>query len=316
MIPFRLSLIICAITLTHWCTCSQYAQAGELVSHTIVSERLAGNLVGESTTKQFEVLLPDGYAEGTQDYPVVYWFPGANRPSRFDLDIDLLDEEFNSGRSVPSIVVFMPIRSSFSSSIYWSSEVFGDWEGFLTDEVIPFVDQNYRTTERRGASGFSLGGFTATTLPILTPGTFQAVGGNDPSIPLVSALPRAREEFPPDYVPGSAPPLTFEEWFARFPDSIDEFTRETPVVHSGYAQIAARIAPDPEHPLGGQIPITREPGLDTRCAANVARLRLARSELGRASSRCAGATRIHHPDYSRATSGYEFGLDSRDGARF
>ena len=255
MHALRFPQIVCTISLALMSTCSF---AGELVLHTIDSERLAGNLVGEPTAKEIQVFLPDGYDQSNEDYPVMYWFPGARQAPRTGIDIELIDAEFNSGRSVPSIVVFMPGRSSFASSVYMSSEVFGDWEGFLTEEVVPFVDQTYRTTGRRGIAGFSLGGLTATMMPILSPGTFSAVGANDPSIPLISALPRSIDEFPPGYVPGSnGPPLTLEEWFALFPDTI-EGLQSTPVVHSGYAQVAARIAPDPDHPLRGLLPFSEE----------------------------------------------------------
>ena len=151
------------------------ARSAGLISHTIDSQRLAGNLVGESPIKELLVHLPPGYQESQESYPVVYWFAGAGHRPTLGIDVDALDQEYISGRSAPVITVLMPGLTSFGSSAYLSSAAFGDWEGFLTSEVIPFIDGTYRTSpvpEHRGAMGFSLGGFTAEMLPLLAPNTF------------------------------------------------------------------------------------------------------------------------------------------------
>ena len=99
-------------------TATRLAFGGELVIRQIESERLAGNLIGEPTTQEIQVYLPDGYDEGDQEYPVVYWFAGGGQRQRAGINIDLIDREFASGRSVTSIVVFMPGRTEFATTIY------------------------------------------------------------------------------------------------------------------------------------------------------------------------------------------------------
>lgn len=239
-------------------TATRLAFGGELVIRQIESERLAGNLIGEPTTQEIQVYLPDGYDEGDQEYPVVYWFAGGGQRQRAGINIDLIDREFASGRSVPSIVVFMPGRTEFATTIYMSSEGFGDWEGFAADEVIPYVDANFRTTGNasgRGAMGFSLGGLAALTLPLAKPGTFTAIGANDPSIPFISGAVRGGDELPEGVENDGEGDL--EEFFDAFPEDFAGY-RDSPIVISTYGQIANALSPNPENPLLGELPFDVE----------------------------------------------------------
>ena len=236
-----------------------YSIAGDWVDHTIRSTHLAGNLVGETPVKDFVVYLPDAYTESQAELPVIYWFPGINQVNTWMIDRDQVEEEFRSGRADPAILVFMPVRTSFASTTYLSSEAFGDWEAFLSDEVIPLVDSKYRTKgtpDQRGIMGFSLGGFASLTLPLLMPDTFGAVGANDPALGLISGLVRTVDELPPD-LPRPDTDVDLGEFFDSFPESIDGF-KDAPDLTSLYGQIAARFAPNPDHPLQGELPFDRD----------------------------------------------------------
>lgn len=231
---------------------------GELITHSIESQLLAGNLIGESYTKQVLVHLPDGYQQSQENYPVVYWFPGANQTQTFGIEVDSIDQEFATGRSSPAIVVFMPVQSTFGSALYMSSKAFGDWEGFLTSEVIPLIDGTYRTQStpaKRGAMGFSLGGLTALMLPVLSPHSFGAVGGNDPSTPFISGTVRDIDETPEGVV--SDDEFDLEEFFTGFPDTLAGYA-DSSIVHSVYGQISARVSPNPASPLLGDLPFDRQ----------------------------------------------------------
>ena len=105
--------------------------------------------------------------------------------------------------------------------------------------------------------GFSLGGFTALTLPLLAPNTFSAVGANDPSTPFISAIVRDPDEIPEGVPLDDESNFTLEEFFAEFPDSLDGY-RETSVVHSVYGQIAASLGPNPDNPLHGDLPFNEQ----------------------------------------------------------
>jgi pimeloyl-ACP methyl ester carboxylesterase len=65
-----------------------------------------------------------------------------------------------------------------------NSSVFGAWEDFLTQELVPFIDTEYRTipTPRgRAIMGHSSGGYGAIMAATLHPGIWGAVGLNDPA---------------------------------------------------------------------------------------------------------------------------------------
>ncbi len=235
--------------------CHAATWGGELVKHTIESERLAGNLIGEDVNQEIQVYLPGGYHQSEQEYPVVYWFAGGGQAQTAGIDESRIDLEFASGRSREAIVVFMPGKTNFGTTIYQSSTGFGDWEGFLIDEVIPFVDESYRTQasgSKRGAMGFSLGGLAALTLPLDAPGTFGAVGANDPSIPFISGLVRSEEQLP-DGVEVDEDAITLEEFFDMFPEEFSGY-KTTGVVMGTYGQLSNALSPNPEHPLLGEIP--------------------------------------------------------------
>ena len=55
------------------------------------------------------------------------------------------------------------------------TEVTGNWDDFISKEVVSFVDENYRTLnkrESRAIAGHSMGGFGALNLSMLHPEIF------------------------------------------------------------------------------------------------------------------------------------------------
>ncbi len=240
-----------------------HLSAGELVTHAIESERLAGNPVGAATSKKLSVYLPDGYAESQQDYSVVYWFSGYGQARISGIDFTRLEDEFQSGRAAESIIVFMPSNELFGSSTYISSSAFGDWEGFLIDEVIPSIDATYRTKatqDSRGIMGFSLGGLTSMLMPILQPGNFGAVGANDPSTTAISGFILGVDEIPEDVPVDERTPEEREQmaadFFNSFPDTLAGYNSETPIVTVLVSQLAARLTPNAEVPYQDDLPFT------------------------------------------------------------
>lgn len=75
-------------------------------------------------------------------------------------------------------------RPSLSGSLYVKSDKAGDFPRYILDEIIPFVDENYRTIPRRDARavvGGSLGGYGALNLSILDPSKFKVVAASCPT---------------------------------------------------------------------------------------------------------------------------------------
>jgi S-formylglutathione hydrolase FrmB len=62
----------------------------------------------------------------------------------------------------PALVVFVDCWTSVGGSQFLDSPALGDYHTYLCDEVVPWVDQHYRTLatrEHRGIAGKSSGGY-------------------------------------------------------------------------------------------------------------------------------------------------------------
>ena len=173
--------IMLAILLTICLSSASVIYGSELITHEIDSREIAGNLVGISSLLTFQVYLPDEYYDKEYErYPVLYYIPGW-LGMRWENYRNPLDDAIKSGTIPSTIAVFIDVRGQW----FLNSPAFGNWENFITQEVIPFVDKNYRTIAdplARGLMGASSGGYTALMLPVRNPGVWSSIGMNDPSL--------------------------------------------------------------------------------------------------------------------------------------
>ena len=122
--------------------------------------------------------LPPGYdTASTTRYPVVYWLHGLGGSQRSGAAfVRHLDAAIRSGRSPAMIAVLVNgLRDS-----RWVDSHDGQRpvETVFIRELIPHVDQAYRTTAARGSrmiEGFSMGGFGAARIGFKYPDLFSAV---------------------------------------------------------------------------------------------------------------------------------------------
>lgn len=107
------------------------------------------------------VLLPDGYHSSGKHYPVLYLLHGgASDFTEFHVHHDIIG--LTAGRE---LIVVMPDASTgwYSNPV---SSLTGprNWENFHINQLIPWVEANYRTFpefDGRAVAGFSMGGFGA-----------------------------------------------------------------------------------------------------------------------------------------------------------
>jgi len=173
--------------------------AGEyLITASIESKCLEGNLIGASVKRNIYICLPPSYYDGKKSYPVVYYLHGHGEPagsyvqsSKFELD-----RAFKAGAKE-----FIFVGFSGGTSFYVNSPVTGNWEDYFLSEVIPYVDGNFRTipeAQSRGICGFSMGGFGAINLALLHPDVFCAVYSMSPGLLKNDALPGAMKTWKND----------------------------------------------------------------------------------------------------------------------
>lgn len=150
---------------------------------TIASPTLAGNPLGDPSERRVPVYLPDGYAESRQRYPVVYFLAGFANGGTLLLNDSIwgetlpqrLDRLIGSGTVRPMIVVMPDCMTRLGGSQYINSGATGRYEDHLIDELVPRIDQRYRTRPERthrAVMGKSSGGYGATVLAMRHPDVF------------------------------------------------------------------------------------------------------------------------------------------------
>ena len=144
----------------------------------ITSQALAGNLLGDPTTREFYVLLPSSYATSDKRYPVVYvlhWYTG-HANTLLGAFKTAYQIALSAGGLQEMIFVFPDAHNKFSGSFFLSSPTIGDYETYLTQELVDLIDATYRTIPdrtSRGISGCSMGGDGAIHLALKYPGVFS-----------------------------------------------------------------------------------------------------------------------------------------------
>jgi S-formylglutathione hydrolase FrmB len=159
---------------------------GAIVEEVIDSRALAGNLLGDSPRRPVQVYLPPSYPKSpSRRYPVVFllhgykgtykqWMAGG---AEWNIR-DVLDGLIAAGKVGEMIVVMPDVKNRLGGSFYTDSVVTGNWDEFLTRELVGHIDKNYRTlarAESRGIAGHSMGGYGALLLAMKHPDTFGAV---------------------------------------------------------------------------------------------------------------------------------------------
>jgi S-formylglutathione hydrolase FrmB len=91
-----------------------------------------------------------------------------------------LNDLIANGEARPMILVFPDGDNFFGGSQYLSSPVIGDYETYITHELVDYLDSNYRTLptrEARGIAGCSMGANGALHLALNYPDVFSVAAG-------------------------------------------------------------------------------------------------------------------------------------------
>ena len=155
------------------------------IDHVIVhGKALEGNLEGDSPDREVTVYLPPSYAgDQTRRYPVVYLLHGyGERDDAFTGPLADLQQSADrlaaaQGFSAP-IVVIPNAFSLHKGSMYSNSVTTGDWESFIAQDLVAYVDGRYRTLAKRmsrGLAGHSMGGYGAVRIGMKRPDVFSSL---------------------------------------------------------------------------------------------------------------------------------------------
>jgi len=132
---------------------------------------LEGNLEGNAVDRDALVLLPPSYAaDRTRRYPVVYalhgYTIGAEQWSKEIHVPQTLEGAFTKG-SRELIVVLPDSKTLHLGSMYSNSGTTGNFEDYVSRDVVAYMDSHYRTIperDSRGLVGHSMGGYGASRI--------------------------------------------------------------------------------------------------------------------------------------------------------
>lgn len=207
----------------------------ELRSEKITSQALAGNLLGDPAERPVYVLLPPTYSTSDKRYPVLYVLPGGDgEPKawmngfRASMETLLLEGE------VPEMIIVTPDGTNkLGASQFRSSKTIGDYETYVTQEVVGYVEAHFRTLpsrDSRGLAGCSNGGEASMRLALKYPEVFGAV-----------AVANGGYTLSPDVWPSHVQAI---QQLTELPQDASLLTGAP----GWWIQAAAGVAPDPDNP--------------------------------------------------------------------
>jgi S-formylglutathione hydrolase len=180
-------------------------RAGSIEKIKVHGASLEGNLEGDPAERDVFVYLPPGYAANrNRRYPVVYllhgygrvgeqWVPFIGLPASMDNGIA-------KGTTKEMIVVIPDANTKYGGSMYSSSPTTGDWEAYITHDLVSYIDSHYRTIaarESRGLGGHSMGGYGVWRIAMKHPELYASIYALSPCCLMNNPQPPANAPRPP-----------------------------------------------------------------------------------------------------------------------
>jgi S-formylglutathione hydrolase FrmB len=141
---------------------------------------LEGNLEGDSPDRDIIVYLPPSYNKDTKRrYPVLFALHGYSISNeKWTTEIktpQTIEGAFATGTS-EMIVVLANAKTRHNGSMYSNSATTGNWEDFISRDLVAYVDSHYRTIANRlsrGIAGHSMGGYGTVRIAMRHPDVFS-----------------------------------------------------------------------------------------------------------------------------------------------
>jgi enterochelin esterase-like enzyme len=159
-------------------------RTGKVERITVHGKSLEGNLEADSPDRAVTVYLPPSYlADQARRFPVVYLLHGyGGREDTFTTRLAALQESGDRLAAAPGfsepIVVMPDAYTLHKGSMYSNSPTTGDWERFIAEDLVAYMDGHYRTLANRtsrGLAGHSMGGYGALRIGMKRPDVFMSL---------------------------------------------------------------------------------------------------------------------------------------------
>jgi S-formylglutathione hydrolase FrmB len=143
---------------------------------------LEGNLEGDAIDRDVIVFLPPSYGkEKHRRYPVVYALHGYSIGAEqwtHEIHVPQTVEGAFAQGAKEMIVVLPDSKTVHNGSMYSSSVTTGDFEKFISHDLVAYIDGHYRTIpdrRSRGLAGHSMGGYGASRIGMKHPDVFGSL---------------------------------------------------------------------------------------------------------------------------------------------
>jgi len=176
--------LLIALALTVLSAFSSFGETtkSRVVDRELTSKNFAGNKVGISPVRKMTVYLPPGYDGSAKRYPVIYFLPTPFESYRAPFEKRnaqvLFDRAITAGIIDKFILVSVDMTTPIGSSWYVNSPVTGNWEDFMIQELVPYMDANFRTLPNRNSRGIAgdfMGAYGAIRFGMKYPDVFGSV---------------------------------------------------------------------------------------------------------------------------------------------
>ena len=161
------------------------------------STALKDNSLGEMAARSILVTLPPSYyAEPRKSYPFLYYLHGHGEGPGYFHNMGTVLARLMADARAPEMIIVEPDGSTrYGGGFYSNSPVTGNYEDYLVEELVAFIDKNYRTIAEapgRALAGSSMGGYGALARGLGHPEVFSVAWAYAPGLfapkGLVSAM--------------------------------------------------------------------------------------------------------------------------------
>ncbi len=223
------------------------------------SRALADNPIDDPANRVLPVLLPPDYADSSRRYPVIVGLTGFTGKGIMLLNEDAWQpnlvqrlERLYAAGMPPAIFVLPDCFTRYGGSQYINSSATGRYEDYVIQEVIPFVDAEYRTIalpEGRGVFGKSSGGYGSMILGMRHADIFGALACHSGDMFFDLCYGKDFPEFCNSVNSSGG----IEAFWSQFAAQVKKKTSDFAALN--ILAMAACYSPDPSAPLGFALPV-------------------------------------------------------------
>lgn len=163
-----------------------FAQAGSgwrLETFTFESQILKQNKLDLNPQREVWVWLPPSYDTSKKRYPVIQYVHNYGWTAKQMHEVEHIGDTFlralERGQTNEFIFVVGDYRATHTPGTFCGNNtVVGKWWDHIADELVPAIDNRYRTIAKpasRGITGDFIGGYCAIRVAIERPGVFSSV---------------------------------------------------------------------------------------------------------------------------------------------